>query len=186
MNRKRTSTVALLILTFVLGAYRGNGQTCKSKVAGEIHASIRSSYESLTEPVFTFKRATPPQEIEAMLSDLRSRGFTIEPLTELTFDVSFVYALRQGKKGWRLCVSMVGPYATLFSLGGNGRKQLITNIPPNTPGYEIKQFVIAKKYKLLDKNTLNCPINLRTPIVGTSGRQVKFWQALIRDDELPW
>ena len=185
MNRKITSTV-LLIFTFVLGAYRGNGQACKSKVAGEIHNSIRSSYESLPEPVFTFKRATPPQEIEAMLSDLRNKGFTVEPLTELTFDVSFVYALRQGKKGWRLCLSMVGPYATLFSLGGNGRKQLITDIPPKSPGYEIKLFVTAKKYKLLDKDTLNCPTKLRTPFVGTSGRQVKFWQALIRDDELPW
>jgi hypothetical protein len=185
MNRKITSTV-VLISTLVLGAYRGNAQTCKSKVAGDIHASIKNKYEYLTEPVFTFKRATPPPEIEAMLSDLRDKGFTVEPLTDLTFDVSFVYGLQQGKRRWRLCVSMVGPYATLFTLGGNDRKQLITDIPPNQPGYEIKQFVIAKKYKLLDKNTLNCTTKLRTPNVGRSGREVRFWQALMRDDELPW
>jgi|SRR5215217_8431383 len=187
MNLKITLIAVLLTFTFVLSAHRGNAQQCNSKVATDIRASIRSSYQSMTEPILTFRRATPPQDVAAMIDELRDKGFTIRHLTDHTTDVSFVYSLEQGRRAWRLCVSMVGRYATLFSLGRNGQKQLITDIPPAEPGHEIKQSVVAKRYTLLDKNTLNCPSPLRMPNTVTSGGQVRFWQALMRDEnELPW
>jgi len=189
MNLKILPVAAVLTLTVVLSERRGEAQPCRSRLAAEVNSFIQQSYGgSLESPKTTFRKRVPPPPVRDMVNALRGMGYEIgDPYVDLGLDNSFNYSVKRDGKAWRLCVSMVGPYAVLFRLGRDEQLTLLADVRPPTLGHEIKKVVSDGKYTLLDRATLSCATDLKLEHTVTAGRPVRFWQALVRDEsELPW
>ena len=160
---------------------------CASNVVG-VRSSIQSKYRSQDDPNFDFIQPSPPRDIGEGLDELRRGGFEVRDFGDLNVDVSYVYSLKHEREAWRLCLSMVGPYAALFRLTRNN-SVLTTGAGATASERAILRFLGAIHYRLLDRRTLSCPSNLRRmrQLQESGSRRIVIWQAIFREEErLPW
>jgi hypothetical protein len=181
--RKVTLLVAALCISWTPVA----AQQCTPDVV-RVRSSIQSKYRSQDDPNFDFIQSSPTRNIREGLEELGRGGFEVRDFADLNVDVSYVYSLKHGREAWRLCLSMVGPFAALFRLSRNS-SVLTTGAGATASEREILKVLVAIHYGLLDRRTLSCPSNLRRmrQIQESGSRRIVIWQALFREEErLPW
>jgi hypothetical protein len=153
----------------------------------EVMERIRGAYGSLDEPRFDFVvDAARDPRYRTLIRNLAER-YTLDADTDLNSDVSFGCVLRYGAERWVLRVSMVGPYAMLLRLRGQGGATLVSSPDPSSS--EAEQELIGavedSGLRLLDRTVLAAPVNLR--LFNTAPNRTRVYQALFVDtDFLPW
>ncbi len=167
---------------------------CRAELAVEIRGAIKATYGNNPElPNLRIKERPRDKRNVEIIADVIAQNYQIiaEPL-DGAIDYSFVYTVkeRQGTKTWRLCVSMVGPFAALFQLGksdtiGRGKvERVITAQTAGEPERLLIRAVTDKNYKFLDLATLKCSstVNMPNTVLNSGRSSVRFWQALFRDE----
>jgi hypothetical protein len=185
MNKKLFIMVVLLLSVSSLNVRRVVAQSCTSPTMNSIKRAIEHKYRSASNPDYSFREAEPPAEVEAIVGELERNNLIVTPATNPDVDVSFVYVVSQrGRAGDRrlLRISMLGKYATLFTLGNTEREtRLITTGAANTSEGKIIRALTSRRYTLLNRNILGCRSNLRRSEHITNAQQIKVWQALFCD-----
>jgi hypothetical protein len=154
----------------------------------EVIDVIRSVYGSFENPDFHFaSEALRRRPYEQVVSQLE-RIFKAEEDTDVNDDVSFGYVLRShGQREWVLRLSMVGPYAVVLRLSGNGPAEVVSPGAPTLEEQELKllQVLSAQGIQVLSQDELMRPVPLS--LYNTNPGNVRIYQALFSDtDVLPW
>jgi hypothetical protein len=178
MNRRALAVLVLVGTGLCLSPQSSQG--CNQGLAVRIRSSIQNRYRLQNDPDFTFLQDPLPSNVQNGLADLKRKGYEVRDFTDPSVDVSFVYGLKKDREAWRLCLSRVGPYATLFRLGRDGNKQLMNSA--TSP--DIAQFITVTRYTLLGRRLLSCPAHLQRLRIISDSNKIRNWQALFREELL--
>ncbi|MFY0577710.1 hypothetical protein ACN28S_28415 [Cystobacter fuscus] len=154
----------------------------------EIIDVIRSVYGSFENPDFHFVSEALRQRPYKQIASHLERMFKTEEDTDANDDVSFGYILRgHGQQEWVLRLSMVGPYAVVLRLSGNGSAEVVSPGAPTLEEQALKllQVLSAQGIQVLSQDELMRPVTLS--LYNTDPGNVRIYQALFSDtDVLPW
>lgn len=148
---------------------------------------IERRYGTSGEPYFEFVERSITEQPYARLLHQLSEKFVIEDITDVNYDVSFVFVLQQIRLSYILRLSMLGNYGLLMKsdLGSKGYWSISTENLFDSNEEAIIKALQKNNVELLDQETLELPVKIK--LFNTAPEDVRVYQALFCDnDVLPW
>lgn len=138
----------------------------RKKLLDNIINDIKTKYQSLEKPNFSFvSRIVDVNPYMEFIEGLKAYC-GIEDITDINYDVSFVYILNCSNQQYMLQLSMVGRYAVLYKLSSEREMRVIN--PKEVEVEPIVKTVINACEKgnivLLDEQILDSEINIKVNI----------------------
>ena len=138
----------------------------RKKLLDNIINDIKTKYQSFEKPNFTFvSKMVDRNPYREFIEGLKTYC-EIEDITDINYDVSFVYILNCSSQQYMLQLSMVGRYAALYRLSSE-REMLIID-PKEVVVEPIVKTVINALEKediaLLDEQMLDSELNIKVNI----------------------
>jgi replication initiation and membrane attachment protein DnaB len=119
-----------------------------------INNAILASYGSYTNPNYFFvSKVFKRKPYEKVIEELRLR-FKVEDITDINYDVSFVYTL-SNEETYGLNLSMVGRFFALFQLASDRKQRHVVGEPSSPDVDALVQTLEKHGFIKIDESTMN-------------------------------
>jgi hypothetical protein len=138
----------------------------RKKLLDNIINDIKTKYQSLEKPNFTFvSKIVDRNPYWEFIEGLKAYC-EIEDITDINYDVSFVYIVNCSNQQYMLQLSMVGRYAALYRL--SSKREMLIIDPKEVVVEPIVKTIINALEKediaLLDEQMLDSELNIKINI----------------------
>jgi hypothetical protein len=138
----------------------------RKKLLDNIINDIKTKYQSLEKPNFTFvSKIVDRNPYREFIEGLKAYC-EIEDITDINYDVSFVYIVNCSNQQYMLQLSMVGRYAALYRL--SSKREMLIIDPKEVVVEPIVKTIINALEKediaLLDEQMLDSELNIKINI----------------------
>jgi hypothetical protein len=138
----------------------------ENELLDRIIQDIQIKYKDFTNPDFRFISKIVDKNPYVNIINEIKRHCKVEEITDINYDVSFVYVLDCLDKQYMLQLSMVGRYATFYRLTSERKMVLIDKIGVKSEFIEKEVIDSLEKNNmiLLNEQLLECEINIKVNI----------------------